>query len=252
MKRINSPSVEESKLEFFMAVKSGNLTKTKSMYENEPFIYNKDGGYLTLAVNSGNLELVKYLHIEGFLPDEEETFASAAESGFLDILDYLYTNNIKRNDELACCWAAHGNKLEAIKYLINKGVPFTSSIFSSAIETGQLDIIRYLHENHCPYEDGSIVYAVKCDRDGYSTNGSGLETIKYLHELGYPLTSKTFKSAIISNLLEIAEYLYVNNSPIDTNFFAKAASYLGVKEETLRYLLTKVPDLLQRKIKIYV
>ena len=146
---------------------------------------------LKVACQGGNLDFLKYLHKEGYEMNFEAS-NMAMHYGNLDCLKYLVDNkceilpehlyhSIKPGNEhimeyLLNSGSFLGNGLtrmlingNKIHYLINlhskfpgKNLGLTSDDFNYAINSGNIEALKFLHENGCPY-DGNIQELAKND-----------------------------------------------------------------------------------------
>jgi len=71
--------------------------------------------------------------------------------------------------------------LDVLKYLHENGCPWNERCCEKASEKGHLECIIYLHKNRCPWNEKS------CEKA--SDNGH-FKVLKYLHENGCPLVLK--------------------------------------------------------------
>ena len=116
---------------------------------------------------------MKYAHENG-CPCDEETCGAAAGGGHLECLKYLHENGCPWN-ERTCEAAASGGHLECLKYLPTRtGAHGMRVTCEAAAEDGHLECLKYVHENGCPWDEGTCAWAAG---DGH------LECLKtYLHE----------------------------------------------------------------------
>jgi hypothetical protein len=97
-----------------------------------------------------------------------------------------------------CCY------LDIIKYAHENGCPW--SIFTTCIPAmdGRMDIIKYVHENGCPWNESTMEYAAV---NGY------LDIIKYAHENGCPWNESTMEYAAVNGYLDIIKYAHKHGCP---------------------------------------
>ena len=77
----------------------------------------------------------------------------------------------------------NGN-LEILKYLHENGCPWDEDSCYNASENGNLEVLKYLHENNCPWNSNSSAAA---------SHNKQLECLKYLHENGCPWNKGSFQ-----------------------------------------------------------
>ena len=94
------------------------------------------------AAKIGNLEILKYLHEQGY-PWNRLTCTVAAGYGHLNCLTYLHENNCPW-DYRTCHWAALKGHLDCLIYAIENGCPFKRTICNL---TKDPEIIQYLQDN---------------------------------------------------------------------------------------------------------
>ena len=80
----------------------------------------------------------------------------SAQKGFLDILIYFF--EVQTNAILFNIASQYG-QLKILKYLHENGCPWTSLTCSLAAGNGHLNCLKYLHENGCPWDLSTCNYA---------------------------------------------------------------------------------------------
>ena len=169
--------------------------------------------------------------------------------------------------------------LNIIEYLADNFATLSVEVFENAVIRGDKDIIRFLHENNCPYHRDCFAYT----RDisvlellynlGYdfdyqvfvtAINNNDIkmidwlfehdndcckipdvyaskETIEYLREKDYPLTHRTIISAMQHNDLDMAFWLYESGITLHSTVFLEVSRMEVTKErqEFLQWLYTK-------------
>ncbi len=111
------------------------------------------------AIKQGNLEFVKFLHLNGF--DMMESINTALEFNKRAILDYLLSANINCSYTVyPICAAIRSRNLEMVKYAIAREKDMKSlgigDTLDTALEIGAFDIAEFLiangHKSRGPYE----------------------------------------------------------------------------------------------------
>lgn len=112
--------------------------------------------------------------------DKKKICSLAALGGNLEILKYAIKNGC-RWDRYTCRNAAAGGHLQCLKYVVGNGCP-TNDTYNCAAYHGNLEIMKYAHENRFIWDEDTCIYAAK---KGH------LECLKYAHENGCSLHEDT-------------------------------------------------------------
>ena len=78
----------------------------------------------------------------------------------------------------ACSNAAENGRLEVLQYLHENGCPWNQSTCSNAAENGHLEVLKYLHENGCPCDFEA--YVQSCLFIAVSNMKTNLQIFRYL------------------------------------------------------------------------
>ena len=191
-----------------------------------------------VAAKSDNIEILKYV-LNNQTPSSYEQFQNillgSATGGSLEITKWLDSNRSRYDGSKAidsydvCIKAAENGHLTLLKWLIDNGYLnltfLNATISNSTIKNGHFDIVRYLHENGCHWNEWSCTIAAE--------NGH-LEILKYLHKNGRSWDRYTCMGAAENGHLEVLKYLHENGCPWDTHSFFPAIEngHLNI----LRYL----------------
>ena len=121
-----------------------------------------------------------------------------------DSFKYLFYDYVKNNDVNIQYLKDNFNELSDLIEEFDQVKKFNekSSIF--AAEKGNIYLLKYLHENGCPWN----VYTCH----GASKNGH-LDCLKYAHENNYPWDKDTCSYAALNNHLDCLEYATQNGCP---------------------------------------
>ena len=87
-------------------------------------------------------------------------------------------------------------------------------ICNTAAYTGSLESLKYAHENGCPWDEDTCVYAARA---------RSLECLKYAHENGCPWNEETCGSSAVVKSLECLEYAHSHGCPWDRWTYVRAA-----------------------------
>jgi hypothetical protein len=142
----------------FFAVESGNLQLLQWLHSAGcPW----DEYTCTAAAMKGNLEMLQWLHSTGCPWDERTCGAAAAESGNLEMLQWLHSAGCLWNEE-TCKAAAWKGNLEMLQWLRSAGCPWDESICLAAAKSGNLEILQWAIDHGCPEPMNNRTYdAVK-------------------------------------------------------------------------------------------
>jgi hypothetical protein len=96
--------------------------------------------------------------------------------------------------------------IDKLTLLFNNDYAFTAHTFEIAVKHNQFEIIKFLHEELCPYNDKLYIIAIKNNR---------LDTIELLRKLNYNFNKETFEYAVKHDNITMMMYLYDNGCPFD-------------------------------------
>lgn len=121
------------------------------------------------AASGGQLELLKWLHSDGY-PCNESVCEAAVESGHFDVLKWLFEVGCPCNLEYCATivvapllwrWLSKrdkslintNNSLKILEYLHSEGCPMDSVyLCSNAARVGNLTMLKWLREKGCPWD----------------------------------------------------------------------------------------------------
>ncbi len=127
--------------------------------------------------------------------------------------------------ERFCSRVALNGNLDLLKYLHENGCPWDQSTCTCASLVGHLECLQYAHEKECPWDEITCHYAVE--------NGN-LECLKYAHENGCPWDKWTCADAAKTGHLECLKYAHENGCPWD-KWTCSWAAKKGHLKECLKY-----------------
>jgi len=129
------------------------------------------------AASSGNVELLKWVHMIGFNWDYE-TNAVAAFNGHLEVLRWTWEHETCCESCWDACESATSNwHPEAIKWGLENGHPWDSKTCYNAAFGGHLEVLKWARANGCPWNCNTCVFA---------TRNRHLEVVKWIHQNGCP------------------------------------------------------------------
>lgn len=128
------------------------------MLNNDPDM-DETGKACHLAAASGDLEKLMELHANEY-PWDVRTVLVAARSQSLTCLQYALENGCPCD---TACWAAVKIRdLTLLKVLREHFVPWDEEVTDMAVSNADLDCLRYLFENGCPYNPDIVLQMSKC------------------------------------------------------------------------------------------
>ena len=128
------------------AAKYGHLKVLKYAHENG---CRWDKWTCSYAAQFGYLEILKYLHENGCSWTEEKSSLKSIEDNFLVAFKHNLENPlVYRNTKYLL--SAHENT-EILQYLKNQECLWSPQTCSVVYKTGNLEMIKYLCENGCPW-----------------------------------------------------------------------------------------------------
>ena len=182
--------------------------ENKSLWSG--YLWNETSFCLQVA-KTNKLELLKWIREEKKCEWNGGTICVAARQGNLEVVKYCVANECPI-DEFACENAAENGQLECLKYLHEEAkAPWDSWTALRAAENGHLHILEYLVERkYDKYDEDVCEYAAK--------NGH-LDCLKYLHETAkWPWYSEAVREAHLTDQTECLQYLLDNNCPLPPNW----------------------------------
>ena len=159
------------------------------------------------VAKTNKLELLKWIREEKECRWHEWTINAAAEQGNLEMVKYCVANQCPIDEDL-CAFAAIQGQLEVLKYLHEDvKAPWDWETAYFAAQNGHLHILEYLVERkYDEYHALSCVYAA---RNGH------LDCLKYLRETAKaPWNYWAVLRAHKKNQTECLQYLLDNNCPL--------------------------------------
>ena len=108
-----------------------------------------------------------------------------------------------------------------LRWSVKSGHRLCGRTVSAAAEHGSLDVLKYLHENGCPWDEDTC-YLAAC--------AGNLDVLKYARENGCPWDARTCSGAAEGGHLDVLEYAHAQGCPWDepTSREAAAAGHLDV------------------------
>jgi hypothetical protein len=156
---------------------------------------------------TNKLELLEWIREEKKCEWGGGTISSAAYQGNVEMVKYCVANECPINT-WACARAAENGQLECLKYLHEEAkAPWDSWTATRAAQNGHLHILEYLVERK--YDQYSVLACEVAAQNGQ------LDCLKYLHETAkVPWDSCAVRYAHENNQPECLQYLLDNNCPL--------------------------------------
>ena len=150
-------------------------------------------------------------------------------------LEWGHNNNYGWHDgqiiNHLCNIAAINNSLECIKYLYNSlgvDIKWDATTSKYAASYGNLEILKFLHENGCSWDWRTCKYAAETGE---------LKCLEYAHSNGCECKENSSYAAIKNSNMGCLYYLEKNNCPFIYNSGEVAAKYNRLT--CLKYILSK-------------
>ena len=137
---------------------------------------------------------------------KEHTPAEAAKLGCLGTLKSLHRRGRVRFDDTLCGFAASAGQLEVLKWLRENGCPWGETS-SWAVGHGRPKVLQWAIANGCPWD------AKTCKMANTAVKGRHLEVLKVLHANGCQWDEGTCAGAAMFGHLEELQWLRANGCP---------------------------------------
>jgi len=108
----------------------------------------------TIAAARGKLDVLKYIHEQGYNWDKHTTRA-AAMNGHLDCLMYAHENGCEWNEE-TCSVAAEDGNIECLKYAHEHGCPWDAEVLKWASINLDSKCFSYAIKHGCQHDNESM------------------------------------------------------------------------------------------------
>lgn len=169
--------------------------------------------------------LSPYFHLRNLQPEYRINFAILAKMG-INIIQWLLDNHQATFSTGNCCLTAKEGDLETLRYLHDQGCPWDIRTTIEAIYGGRIDCFLYARANDCPVPEES--------QRMYLAASSSLHMLQHLREEGDEWEANTLCAAVSSGQLHILRYMHESGCPWHEGVCAFAAR--GGYLECLQYL----------------
>jgi len=212
----------------FNGVKAGHLgiisfaIKNNCPMGNFPLIFKSE--ICSLAALEGNLECLEYLLKEckiQWIFDLKTSVTEAAKRGHFHIVKFAFQQNYDIWSTLICQYAAlHGN-LSMLRYAHENGCPWDDETCDEAVNNSNLHCLKYAYHNDCPWKRDLFEKAVKkrC-----------LTTAKWIYK-NFPnfslneLNETYYLTSIMDDHLVMFQWLYSIGVPFDSKSIVLVDDY---------------------------
>lgn len=224
-------AIVHGQLEFLKYLKNDNKTLSNVTRKIIPFHFlNVNINWIDTicfhAAYYGQLEILKWAHINGFFWDED-VCSGAAIQGHLEILIWLRLNGCPWN-EITVNNAILYGKLENLIWILENGCPYNENMCIFATIEGHLEILQWLKSNGYYWKKLICYVAAK---NGY------LEILQWAIENGCHLESTICWVSIKSNHLHILQWAIKNGCKYDLDTLVMYAKQIE-RYEIVEWLLS--------------
>ena len=160
---------------------------------------------LFLPIKYDLLDVIEYLILHN-LCDTNLLCEIAAQCGQFNILKFGYSKGY--NLKNVCTYAVIGGHIDILKWARENGCPWDETTIVSAIKNGHLDVTKFILEQECLYKGNICNCAI--------TFGQ-LEMLIWLQSEGYKTDEFSGVIAAGNGQLNILKYLWSNGHPFNLN-----------------------------------
>lgn len=187
-------------------IKCGNIEMLKYIHEH--------GGKYTIdifiaIIKYGQIDMLKYMHEKWETVYSSDLYNIAIKYKQIECLDYLYDNgySYRYGVQLFFKTASELGDLNIIIRLLKMGILCNNYDIKHAAEHGHFHIVKYFHEN---YPSNTNLTDEVFSMASISGN---MELIKYLHNKQCPWNKTTVENAVTYGHTKIVKYLVENGCP---------------------------------------
>jgi len=114
--------------------------------------------FVQFAAKYGSMQCLEYAHSQGWEVSDQAMF-EAVESGQLESVRFLHETCGKALTVKTMLQAAALDKLEVMRYLHEKGCSWDASVCAAASKAGHLSCLEYAHHHGCPWDESTFISA---------------------------------------------------------------------------------------------
>lgn len=176
--------------------------------------------------------ILEYIMMCGMNEREGLSFSSLAE--FADILKPLFQIRAAEPESRILLALDLGKSLDMIKWLHENGMcEFSAHHCSRAAYVGDVDTLQYLHQHHCPWDERTILQAIRKEHLDCPKSAEGdcmqvaastsVAMVRHLRDAGLSWDERTMRAAALCGRLDVLQYLHRAGCPWDASACAGAA-----------------------------
>eukprot|EP00953_Heterococcus_sp_UTEX-ZZ885_P024927 13588-Heterococcus_DN1.PRE.3 len=169
-----------------------------------------------LAGRFANIQSLELAHSYG-MPYSHHVMAGAAESGDVDKLKWLHIEQHCGSVAQITYCAAKSGSIEMMEWLHVQECVFSYKTSTQAAKAGHLHILRFLHSIGCDIDSSASEAAAKL---------GSLAILQWLDECGITWReSEVFAAAAKSGNMQLIQWMTENHAQFDTRTMAAAAEF---------------------------
>jgi len=183
-----------------------------------------DDNCVVAAANNGHLHILEWLHNNEY-PIDQTDYTIAAQNGHLHIIEWLYQRSadvdfahlaaiighlpiLQSCNDISidtCTTAAIHGHIDCLEWLIDNDCECDFEVCDSAAQYGQCDVVKYLYSRGFRCQDGLALAAAS----------GNLELVQWLYDHNAPINGDEFECAASSGNIEMLDWLYDNGFVLD-------------------------------------
>jgi hypothetical protein len=180
------------------------IIKQGCPHDMKPFMYH----------TTSSIECLTY--VLEHCPDYKIVFHHYVQSGNTQIIDCLLSRGHTWTPD-TLWWCMYFQQYHLVKHLHERGCNMWGGVTSSAVQDGNIAILRYAHKHGAPWDGGSTAYVATGER--------GMECLIYAHEHGAPWSEyTTFSAARRDDQLDVLTYAHQHGCPWHPETLLQAAN----------------------------
>ncbi|GFH55525.1 hypothetical protein CTEN210_12001 [Chaetoceros tenuissimus] len=184
------------------AVRSGNVEVLKWLLDQD-FDFYLDSSIMDYAVCSNSFEMIRFCSEKGYdVNAYKENYYGTMRRKSVELYRLLHEVGHEFGGRMKK-WIGYSNDIaenfEIIKFLHSISIPWDDEIMKDIVAKGTLEMMKYAHENGCPWTAHGDEYKVLLESD----KGWSLDKFKYLMNNGCKFDFKYSSSWFISKLVKL-------------------------------------------------
>lgn len=142
-----------------------------------------DAKICSLVAQTGNIDLLQWLHYVGCYWDKQ-TCIEAARHGYFEILKWVIENGCPMDDPVICTIVTKYGEFELLKWLRQMHCPWDSYTCLAAASRNHHEILKWLINNGCPKNNPEICSLMAMF--------GRFDLLKWLYHVGCPWDAETY------------------------------------------------------------